>query len=132
MTEIEAAFCGALTKDADHRTSKTGKPFTLLNVLVGDGDGRQFVSTIVFGDGAVNVAALEKGRRVYIEGKIEIAEWIDRDGNKKSGLKSVSFHAMEASKIGRRREQKPAAKERPNGTETAPIISNFHHDPIGF
>src|ERR1700680_748143 len=107
MTGIEAAFFGALTKDADHRTSKAGNPFTLLNVIVGDGDGRQFVSCIVFGEAAAKVAALEKGRRVYVEGKIEISEWTDRDGNKKASLKVVSFNAMEVSKIGRRRERKP-------------------------
>jgi len=35
MTGIEAAFCGALTKHADHRIRKNGMPFTLLSVLVG-------------------------------------------------------------------------------------------------
>ena len=103
-------------------------PLTLLSVLVGDGDGRQFVSSIMFGDAAVNVAALEQGRSVYIEGKIEISEWTDRDGNKKYGLKVVSFHAMEDSKIGRRCDQKP--KERLNGTEAAP--NNFHNDDLPF
>jgi single-stranded DNA-binding protein len=133
MTGIECALCGALTKDADHRTSKNGKPFTLLNLIVGDGDTRQFVSAIVFGDAAGNVAMLEKGRRVYLEGKIEISEWTDRDGNKKHGLKVASFHAVEVSKIGRRRDRKtndnPA---RTNATSRAPAANNFHDDPLPF
>ena len=43
MTGIECALFGTPTKDADHRTSKVGKPFTLPNIAVGDDDGRQFV-----------------------------------------------------------------------------------------
>ena len=86
MTGIECALFGTLTKNADARTGKSGKQFALLNLVVGDGDGRQFVSAIVFGDAAGNVATLEKGRRVYLEGRIEISEWTDRDGNQKHGL----------------------------------------------
>src|SRR5262249_15826765 len=102
MIGIECAFFGALTRDADQRVSKSG----MLNVVVGDGEARQFVSAIVFDDSAVTVATLEKGRRVYIEGRIEISEWTSQDGAKRSGLKVTSFHAMEVSKIGRRRERK--------------------------
>jgi single-stranded DNA-binding protein len=129
MMGIECALFGTLTKEADARTGKSGKPFVLLNLLVGDGETRQFVSAIVFGDAAGNVATLEKGRRVYLEGKIEISEWTDREGNKKHGLKVASFHAVEVSKIGRRRERKPADKPR----AAAPARRNdFHNDPIGF
>jgi single-stranded DNA-binding protein len=129
MTGIECALFGTLTKDADARTGKSGKPFALLNLLVGDGEARQFVSAIVFGDAAGNVATLEKGRRVYLEGRIEISEWTDREGNTKHGLKVASFHAVEVSKIGRRRERKPADKPR----AAAPARPNdFHNDEIGF
>jgi len=129
MTGIECALFGTLTKDADARTGKSGKPFALLNLLVGDGDTRQFVSAIVFGDAAGNVGTLEKGRRVYLEGKIEISEWTDREGNTKHGLKVASFHAVEVSKIGRRRDRKPADK--PSAAATA-RRNDFHSDPIGF
>src|SRR5262249_4872071 len=106
MTGIECAFFGALTRDADSRTSKAGKPFALLNVVVGDGEARQFVSAIVFGDAAGEVAALEKGHKVYVEGKIEISEWTGQDGAKRAGLKVVSFRAREVSQIGDRRPKK--------------------------
>jgi single-stranded DNA-binding protein len=118
MIGIECALFGMLTKDADARTGKSGKPFALLNLLVGDGDARQFVSAIVFGDAAGNVATLEKGRRVYLEGKIEISEWTDRDGNKKCGLKVASFHAE--ARRGRRAHVAPAAR------------NDFHDDPLPF
>jgi single-stranded DNA-binding protein len=125
MTGIECALFGTLTKNADARTGKSGKQFALLNLVVGDGDGRQFVSAIVFGDAAGNVATLEKGRRVYLEGRIEISEWTDRDGNQKHGLKVAAFYAVEISKIGRRRERK--ADDR-----TVSKPNNFFDDKIGF
>jgi single-stranded DNA-binding protein len=131
MIGIECALFGTLTKDADARTGKSGKPFTLLNLVVGDGDARQFVSAIVFGEGAGNVATLEKGRRVYLEGKIEISEWTDRDGNKKHGLKVASFHAIEVSKIGRRRERKAADKSSATAARVTPT-NDFHDDPLPF
>jgi single-stranded DNA-binding protein len=129
---IECALFGALTRDADHRTSKNGKPFTLLNVVVGDGDGRQFVSVIVFADAATATARLEKGARVYCEGKIEINEWTGADGNRRSGLKCLSFHTMEVSKIGRRRDRKPAKDEAAAEHAEAHGGNDFHNDEIGF
>jgi single-stranded DNA-binding protein len=129
MTGIECAFFGALTRDADSRTSKAGKPFTLLNVAVGDGEARQFVSVIVFGDAAGDVAALEKGRRVYVEGRIEINEWTGNGGAKRSGLNVVSFNAREVSKIG---DRKPAAKSNTASTTSAQEDNRFYDDEIRF
>jgi single-stranded DNA-binding protein len=130
MTGIECAFFGALTRDADHRTSKNGKPFTLLNVVVGDGDGRQFVSAIVFGEAAIKVATLEKSRRVYVEGKVEINEWTGSDGVKRSSLKVTSFNAMEVSKIGRRRERKVAENPADDGAPDAAGPDEFYNDEL--
>lgn len=128
MTGVECALFGALTRDADHRTSKNGKPFTLLNVAVGDGEGRQFVSVIVFGDAAGNVAELEKGRRVYVEGKVEVADWTGSDGVRRAGLKVVSFNAVEVSKIGRRRDRKKAEKPADNGAPAAAGADGFNDE----
>jgi len=133
MIGIEAACVGTLTRDADHRTSKNGKPFTLLNIQVGEGDTRQYASVIVFGDAALNVAHLERGRHVYIEGKIEISEWTGGDGKARAGLKIMSFHADEVAKIGRRRERKTddgkTAKAGPAQPER-PAANDFHSDEI--
>jgi single-strand DNA-binding protein len=135
MTGIECACFGTLTRDADHRTSKNGKPFTLLNIVVGEGETRQFVSAIVFGDAAMKVADIEKGRHVYIEGKIEISEWTGQDGVKRSGLKIASFNAEEVAKIGRRRERKSddskAAKAKASPTPR-PITNDFYSDEVPF
>jgi single-stranded DNA-binding protein len=132
MTGIECAFFGALTRNADQRISKSGKPFTLMNVVVGDGDARQFVSVIVFGDAALNVSPLEKSRRVYIEGRIEISEWTGQDDAKRYGLKVTSFHATEVSKIGRRRERNAKAATKPGRGVASPARNDFHSDEIPF
>jgi single-stranded DNA-binding protein len=132
MTGIECAFFGALTRDADQRISKSGKPFTLLNVVVGDSETRQFVSAIVFGDAALNVATLDKCRRVYVEGRIEISEWTGQDGAKRSGLKVTSFHATEVSKIGRRRERSANAIKKPDRPVASPARNDFHSDEVPF
>jgi single-stranded DNA-binding protein len=129
MVGIECAFFDALTRDADARTSKNGKQFVLLNVVVGDGDARQFVSVIVFGDAAGEVAALEKGRRVYVEGRVEINEWTSNDGAKRAGLKVVSFNAWEVSKIGRRKDRKPSS---PTAALQQEQGNNFHDDEVPF
>jgi single-stranded DNA-binding protein len=130
MIGIESALVGTLTRDADHRTSKAGKPFTLLNIQVGDGDTRQYVSAIVFGDAATKVANLERGRHVDLEGKIEISEWTGADGTSRAGLKVMSFHAEEIAKIGRRRERKSADKKAANSASGAPAGNDFHSDEI--
>jgi single-stranded DNA-binding protein len=80
MIGIEAACVGTLTRETDHRISKNGTPFTLLNIQVGDSDSRQYVSAIVFGDVSLKVANLERSRYVYLEGKIELSEWTGQDG----------------------------------------------------
>jgi single-stranded DNA-binding protein len=134
MTGIECACFGTLTREADHRTSQKGKPFTLLNVVVGEGETRQFVSAIVFGDAAMKVANLEKGRHVYLEGKIEISEWTGQDGVKRSGLKIASFNAEEVAKIGRRRERKvdDGAAKAKAAKGQRPTTNDFYSDEVPF
>jgi hypothetical protein len=77
-----------------------------------------------------NVATLEKGRRVYLEGRIELSEWTDRDGKPRAGLKVTSFHTAETSKIGRRREREPDDKR--HGAPTAAPAGNYFDDEIPF
>lgn len=129
MNGIEAAFFGTLTRDADHRTSKAGKPFTMLNAVAGDGEGRQYVSVVVFGEAALGIATLEKGRRIYVEGKIAIDEWTGRDGARRAGFKVTSFHAIEVSKIGRRRERK-AGDDTPAASGETPGTADLPHDDL--
>src|SRR5712671_1844411 len=87
MSGIEAAFFGALSRDAEAKTSKAGKAYLRLNIRVGDGDGAQWVSTMVFDQNAIDAAdKLLKGARVYVEGSLSVTEWDGQDGAKRHGL----------------------------------------------
>ena len=53
---IECAFLGVLGRDAERRTPKPGRPYLLLNVRVGEGDGVQWVSVLTFDPQAIDAA----------------------------------------------------------------------------
>jgi single-stranded DNA-binding protein len=103
MSGIEAAFFGALGRDAEAKTSKTGKAYLRLNMRVGDGDGAQWVSVMAFDQNAIDAAdKLLKGARVYVEGSLSVTEWSGQDGVKRHGLSVMSWHCRLAQ-IGRNR-----------------------------
>jgi single-stranded DNA-binding protein len=101
MSGIEAAFFGALGRDAESKTSKNGKPYLRLNIRVGDGDVAQWVNATVFDASAIAAAdRLLKGARVYCEGRITLDEWTAQDGTPRHGLSIMSWHCR-LSQIGR-------------------------------
>jgi single-stranded DNA-binding protein len=107
MSGIECAFFGALGRDADRPTSKAGRAYLRLNVRVGDGEGAQWISVMVFDNDAIEVAdKFTKGARVYVEGRLSISEWTAADGSKRSGLSVMSVHCR-LSQIGRSKSRKP-------------------------
>lgn len=127
---IECAFFGTLGRDAELKTSKSGKQYLRLNVRVGDGDGAQWVGVMVFGADAVELAPkLLKGSRVYIEGSIKLDQWTGQDGSKRHGLSVMSWHCHLAA-IGRNkpRRQRDATERSQRGTND----NTFHSDPIPF
>ena len=103
MSAIEAAFFGSLGRDAEQRASKPGRPYLLLNVRVGEGDGAQWVSVLTFDPQAIEAAdKLVKGARVYCEGTLRLNEWQGQDGAVRQGLSIMSFHTR-LSQIGRQK-----------------------------
>jgi single-stranded DNA-binding protein len=103
MSGIEAAFFGALGRDAESKTSKNGKPYLRLNIRVGEGDAAQWINVTSFDAQAIEMAEkLVKGARVYVEGKLGLDEWTGQDGNKRVGLSCMSWHTR-LSQIGRNR-----------------------------
>jgi single-stranded DNA-binding protein len=109
MSGIEAAFFGALSRDAESKTSKSGKHYLRLNLRVGDGDGAQWVSVMAFDQNAIDVAdKLLKGARVYVEGSLSVTEWSRQDGVKRHGLSMMSWHCR-LSQIGRNRPKRARA-----------------------
>lgn len=122
---IEAAFFGTLGRDAESKTSKSGKPYLRLNVRVGDGDGATWVSVMSFDEKALEIAdKLLKGVRVYVEGSIKIGEWKGQDGTTRHGLSCMSWHTR-LSEIGR---NKPKSK-RENAASGRQVAAASVHAP---
>jgi len=119
MSGIEAAFFGALGRDAERKTSQAGRSYLRLNARVGDGDSVQWVSVMAFDEHALEAAEkFTKGARVYVEGRLSISEWIASDGAKRHGLSVMSWHCR-LSQIGRNKsrscgdgDQKPSVSAR--------------------
>jgi single-stranded DNA-binding protein len=111
MSGIETAMFGALGRDAENKVSKAGKPYLRLNVRVGDGDGVQWCSVMVFDQSAIDAAdKFIKGARVYVEGSLSVTEWSGQDGGKRHGLSVMSWHCR-LSQIGRNKPPRSARDE---------------------
>ena len=122
---IEAAFFGSLGKNAEQKTSASGKRYLRLSVRVGDGDGAQWVSVLAFDPEAMGVAdRLVQGARVYVEGRLELTEWTGSDGVKRRGLNVLSWHCR-LPHIGRNRPKKPSQNPAPAPNERERAVDNW-------
>lgn len=92
MKGIEAHFTCRLSKDAESRTTKTGKPMVLLSTVVSDGDADTWVSILAFEDQAEQVAALPKGTEVYARGKIKAGLYRPEGGEPRVSLTLLATH----------------------------------------
>lgn len=109
---IEAAFFGTLGRDAESKTSSSGKNYARLNVRVGDGRDQQWISVMVFDDAALAQAdKMTKGVRVYVEGRLAVSEWTGTDGAKRFGLSVMAWHCRLAH-IGRLKRELDAVTGR--------------------
>jgi single-stranded DNA-binding protein len=105
MSGIEAAFFGALGRDAEPKVSSGGKPYLRANVRVGDGEAAQWVSILAFDEKAIAAADnFVKGARVYVEGRLTLDKW-SKDGAERVGLSCMSWHCRLAE-IGRNKPKK--------------------------
>lgn len=127
MSGIDAAFFGALGRDAESKVSGSGKRYVRLNVRVGDGDTAQWVNVTAFDAKAIEVAEkLIKGARVYIEGRLSLDEWTAQDGAKRHGLSAVSWHCRLAE-IGRnkpKRETGASEAQAPKSNTARPAFDD--------
>ena len=79
---------GRLSRDPEVRTSKAGKAVCKLSIPTDDGWGERKKTTwhniVCFGKTAEIVAEYKKkGDWVCVQGRLEIDEWEDKDGNKR-------------------------------------------------
>src|SRR5208337_2077577 len=109
---IECAFWGALGKDPELKTSKTGNPFTTMNVVVPVGtsdegkDVGQWLRVACFGEIATAIASrAKKGDRVYVEGSLTMTQWNDTHGEVKHGLNVAAWKVERVASIGKNRQR---------------------------
>jgi single-stranded DNA-binding protein len=125
---IEAALFGTLGRDAEAKTSKTGKPYLRLSVAVESGDATQWISVMAFDPRAIeNAAGYVKGSRVYVEGKLSLSEWTAPDGTARQGLSVMSWHCRLAA-IGR---AKPKREIKSTASQSARSGAPFDDDVSG-
>lgn len=88
MKGIEAHLVGRLGKAAESRTTKTGKPMTVLSVVVNDpdSDAGTWCTVLVFEDLAERLIGLAKGVELYAKGKLKAAVWQPQGGDPRIDL----------------------------------------------
>ena len=112
---IEAALFGSLGKDVELRTSKSGKPWVSISIMVStgdeDADGRekmQWVQTAVVGEVAEKRAGAAMGTRLYVEGTLTLSQWNTADGELRHGLNCAAWRFEKVSNIGKAARKRPA------------------------
>ncbi|MGA7329614.1 MAG: single-stranded DNA-binding protein [Rhodomicrobium sp.] len=118
MRGIETAFWGVLGKDPELKTSKTGKAFATMNVVVTVGqsddnkDVSQWLRVACFGETAERIGAnCMKGDRIYCEGNLTLNTWKASDGTERTGLNVAAFTVTKVAAIGKNRPRKEYGRE---------------------
>ena len=135
MKGIDAAFCARLTRDAETRTTKAGKPRVVLSLAVdegGDDDAVTWVKALVFEDQAEAVAKLTKGAEVDVEGRLKAEAWSGREGEPRVSLTVLARQVVPMGQIGRRRPPRPAVARAPAPAGDDDGMDWEHGDEVPF
>jgi single-strand DNA-binding protein len=96
VSGIEACFSGRAGSVPELKTSKSGNPWCAFSLAVSDGsDTTQatWVRVCLFGSLAEEMAEkIEKGCRVYAEGRLTLQTYTGRDGAERAGLQLAAHH----------------------------------------
>lgn len=127
-------FTGRLGRDAEIRHLSTGSQVLefSLAVDVGFGDKKTTIwpKCSMFGDRGGKLAQyLTKGTQVAVSGEVNLREWQDRDGGKRSTLE-VRVDKVEM--IGKRDDAGPRQQEPQKRDPTKPQAQSFDDDDIPF
>ena len=106
INAIECAFSGKLGKAPSIRTSAAGNRWMSFPVAVGNDDDTEWVSVAVFGDTIDQLAHLEVGARVYVEGRLRLNRY-EKDGEQRSSLNVAASLVQPMGQIGKRKPQRP-------------------------
>jgi len=86
---------GHLGRDPEVRTTNSGMSVTNFSVAVTEkskGEEKTLWFKVITFDSLANICGeyLKKGRQVYIEGRLQLDEWTDRDGKTRTSLEIVA------------------------------------------
>ena len=122
MSLNKAMIIGNLGRDPEMRYTPNGQPVTQFTVAVNrnykdaNGDWQEeteWFRVVAWGPLAERTAEyLRKGRKVYVEGRLQTRQWEDQSGNKRTAYDIV---AREMKMLGSRTES-----ERASAAATAP------------
>lgn len=93
MNGIEAHFTGRLSKDAEARTTKAGKPMTVLTVAVDARDADTWCTVLAFEDLAERLAGLAKGAEIYAKGRLKAEVYTPPGGEARVSMTLLASHA---------------------------------------
>ena len=87
------AISGRLTRDPELRTTPNGKPVVEFTVAVdrpGVKDQTDFIDCVAWGHtGEFASRYFAKGRMAVVQGRLQLRDWTDRDGNKRRSAEVV-------------------------------------------
>ena len=137
MDGLHAAFIGRLGADSELKYTAGGLAPLRCSVCVKDlraeekGDPAQWVKVILFGESAEQLAPrLTKGIEVYVEGRVKLNRWTDREQKERADLELVAWTVQPLGQIGRRRPPPPANGQRQ--AHPAPAAAPDELDQVPF
>lgn len=104
---IRVAFEGRLGGPQMVRTSDNGTRYLTINLAVNEaGADPEWVSVVLF-DGMIKALPddLSKGERIYIEGKLKLNRYKNKNGADCSNLRVNATHASVLDRIGRKKRK---------------------------
>lgn len=126
---------GNLTRDVELKYTPSNQAVANIGIAVNrryrtkegeDRDETTFVDCEAWGRTAeVMNQYLQKGRPVFVEGRLKLDQWQDKDGNNRSKLRVVveNFQFIDSRGGG-------SGEAPPRGAATAPVTSGAPHQPI--
>lgn len=118
---IEAAFSARAASTAELKTSKSGKPWCAFGAAVSNGADTSDVTWVrvsVFGDLAQQVSEkLQKGDKLYCEGRLTLQTYTGRDGVERTGLQLAAHHVTRMGPKANKPERRKQAPHDAAGAE---------------
>lgn len=105
----KAIFIGNLTRDAESKTSNSGKPYAQFSMAVNSKEGEKestlYVTCFHLGKFERILPYLKKGTKVMAEGRLSASAYTDKNGQPHP---SISIIVLSIELLSRSEESKPA------------------------